>query len=52
LDKIIKELNIKKTTAVNIINKYKESGSLPMRKFKKNRKIPKKQVEQQFPETP
>lgn len=38
LEDAINELSLKKTTAVNILKKYKETGSLPMRKFKKSRK--------------
>ena len=36
LGDVIKDLNIKITTARFIINKYKESGSYPRRKFRKN----------------
>jgi transposase len=35
LDEAIKTLGFKKTTAVNIINRFKETGELPFRKFKK-----------------
>ncbi len=35
LDEAIKALGFKKTTAVNIINRFKETGELPFRKFKK-----------------
>lgn len=37
LDEAIEQLELKKTTAVNIINKYNETGSFPMRKFKKSK---------------
>lgn len=40
LTDVIKTLGIKITTARFIINKYKESGSYPCRKFKKNKKNP------------
>lgn len=40
-DTAIQELGLKKTTALNIIKTYKETGSIPMRKFKKTRKIKK-----------
>jgi hypothetical protein len=35
LNEIIKQLNIKITTARFILNKYKESGAFPRRKFRK-----------------
>ena len=35
MDEAIKALGFKKTTAVNIINRFKETGELPFRKFKK-----------------
>lgn len=35
LNEIIQNLNIKITTARFILNKYKESGGFPRRKFKK-----------------
>jgi hypothetical protein len=37
-DTAIQELGLKKTTALNIIKIYNETGSIPMRKFKKIRK--------------
>jgi transposase len=50
LEEAIAELNLKKTTAVNIIKKFKETGSLPMRKFKRTRKIGRKNHREIIPD--
>jgi predicted transcriptional regulator len=43
LDKIIDVLGIKKTTAINILTKYRKNGEIPNRKYKKTRKPLKKE---------
>jgi predicted transcriptional regulator len=43
LDKIIDVLGIKKTTAINILTKYRKTGEIPNRKYKKTRKPLKKE---------
>jgi hypothetical protein len=43
-DTAIDELGLKKTTALNIIKKYKETGSIPMRKYKRTQKIKKEKL--------